>query len=91
MLIITLFLQLWFSITFLRITKDKDELVINPITGKLDTVRTFNPDRIVVAQRNSAGRILKTVEVYNSKEVIKILEFWYQECEKSATCSYQPI
>lgn len=50
--------------------KDKDELVINPITGKLDTVRTFNPDRIVVAQRNSAGRVFKTVEVYNSKEII---------------------
>lgn len=40
--------------------KDKEELVYNPITGKLDVVKTFNPDRIVTAQRNAAGQTFMT-------------------------------
>lgn len=39
---------------------DKYEIVLNPVTGKLETVRVFNPDRIVTAQRNSAGRVFNT-------------------------------
>lgn len=35
--------------------KDHDLLVVNPVTGKLDTIRKFNPDRIITAQLNSAG------------------------------------
>lgn len=35
--------------------KDKEELVLNPVTGQLDLVVKFNPDRIIVAERNSAG------------------------------------
>ena len=38
--------------------KDKDELVLNPITGKLDTVRKFNENRIVTHERNLAGNTL---------------------------------
>lgn len=41
---------------------DREELSLNPITGKLDLVRQFNPDRIIVAERNSAGHILKTFD-----------------------------
>jgi hypothetical protein len=40
--------------------RDKEELVLNPITGQLDVVRNFNSDRIVTAQRNSAGHIFHT-------------------------------
>jgi hypothetical protein len=35
--------------------KDKDEMVLNPITGKLDTVRIFNPNRILTHKLNAAG------------------------------------
>ena len=35
--------------------KDKEELVLNPVTGKVDVVIKFNPDRIIIAERNSAG------------------------------------
>lgn len=43
--------------------KDKEELVLNPITGKLDIVKTFNPDRIITAQRNAAGQKFMTWDV----------------------------
>lgn len=42
---------------------DKEELVLNPLTGKLDMVRIFNPNRIVTAQRNSAGHKVATFDV----------------------------
>lgn len=42
---------------------DKEELVVNPVTGKLDMVRIFDPNRIITAQRNSAGHILRTYDV----------------------------
>lgn len=42
---------------------DRDELVLNPITGKLDMVRIFNPDRIVTCERNSAGHKFQTFDV----------------------------
>lgn len=35
--------------------RDKDELILNPVTGKLDMIRKFNPDRIVVSEYNAAG------------------------------------
>lgn len=38
--------------------KDKDSLVLNPVTGKLDMVRSFNVDRILTADKNSAGNAL---------------------------------
>jgi hypothetical protein len=40
--------------------KDKEELVLNPVTGQLEVVKSFNPDRIVTAQRNSAGHVFHT-------------------------------
>lgn len=42
---------------------DREELSLNPITGKLDLVRQFNPDRIVTAKRNSAGHKFQTFDV----------------------------
>jgi hypothetical protein len=36
--------------------KDKTQLVINPVTGKLDMVRIFNPNRIVASQFNGLGQ-----------------------------------
>ncbi len=41
---------------------DKEELVINPTTGKLDVVRIFNPDRILTHERNAAGTKLMTYD-----------------------------
>jgi hypothetical protein len=41
---------------------DREELSLNPIYGKLDLVRQFNPDRIITAERNSAGHLLKTFD-----------------------------
>jgi hypothetical protein len=35
--------------------KDKQLLLVNPVTGKLDLVVKFNPDRIVTSQLNTAG------------------------------------
>lgn len=35
--------------------KDKEELVLNPITGQLDLIRKFNPDRIITSEYNAAG------------------------------------
>lgn len=45
-----------------RRPKDKEELVLNPITGKLDMVRKFDPDRIVTNSRNAAGSLLMTYD-----------------------------
>jgi hypothetical protein len=42
---------------------DREELSLNPITKKLDLVRQFNPDRIVTANRNSAGHKFQTYDV----------------------------
>ena len=42
--------------------KDKEELLINPITKKLDLVIKFNPDRILTAERNSAGSLFHTYD-----------------------------
>lgn len=36
--------------------KDKQILIINPVTGQLTPAIKFNPDRIVTAQLNSAGQ-----------------------------------
>lgn len=45
---------------------DRDELILNPITGELDMVRTFDPNRIVTANRNSAGHKFSTYDVQTS-------------------------
>lgn len=42
---------------------DREELVLNPITGKLDVVTQFNPNRIVTCERNSAGHKFQTYDV----------------------------
>ena len=42
---------------------DREELVLNPVTGELDVVRIFDPNRIVTAQRNSAGHKFQTYDV----------------------------
>lgn len=41
---------------------DREELVLNPVTGKLDVVSQFNPNRIVTAERNSAGHKFVTYD-----------------------------
>ena len=41
---------------------DKDELILNPITGKLDLIRIFNVDRIITCQRNSLGHSFKVYD-----------------------------
>ena len=38
--------------------KDQDILVLNPVTGQLDTVRKFNPNRIVTHKLNQSGNPL---------------------------------
>jgi len=35
--------------------RDKDELILNPVTGELDMIRKFNPDRLITSSLNSAG------------------------------------
>ncbi len=45
-----------------KVVKDKTAIDFNPITGKLDLVRKFNPDRIVTNERNAAGTLLMTYD-----------------------------
>lgn len=42
--------------------KDKETILFNPITGKLDMALKFNPNRIVTNERNSAGTLLMTYD-----------------------------
>ena len=42
---------------------DREELVLNPVTGDLDLVRIFNADRIVTAERNSSGHKFHTFDI----------------------------
>ncbi len=42
--------------------KDKETILFNPITGKLDLALKFNPDRIVTNERNAAGTMLMTYD-----------------------------
>jgi hypothetical protein len=44
--------------------KDKQELVLNPITGKLDMVQIFNENRIVTHSNFSTGNQL---QIYDPK------------------------
>lgn len=46
--------------------KDKDELVLNPITGQLDMIRKFNPDRIITHQFNDTGGPLTVTDQQNN-------------------------
>jgi hypothetical protein len=48
---------------FNKTVKDKETILFNPITGKLDMALKFNPDRIVTNERNSAGTMLMTYEM----------------------------
>jgi len=43
--------------------RDKDEAIINPFTGQLDFVRTFNPDRIISHTHSASGE-----EFFDSSE-----------------------
>ena len=43
--------------------KDKETVLFNPITGKLDMALKFNPDRIVTHELNAAGSQLMTYDV----------------------------
>ena len=45
-----------------KLIKDKEVILLNPITGKLDMALKFNPDRIVTAERNSAGTLNMTYD-----------------------------
>jgi len=45
-----------------KTVKDKETILFNPITGKLDMALKFNADRIVTNERNSAGTLLMTYE-----------------------------
>lgn len=42
--------------------KDKQELVFNPVSGELDTVLKFNPDRILTHDKNAAGNPIVTFD-----------------------------
>jgi len=48
---------------------DDDELVLNPITKKLDMVRNFNADRIVTATLNQAGQPRMTFDVASNSQI----------------------
>ena len=43
--------------------KDKDIEVFNPLSGKFDTVRKFNPDRLISHQLNPAGNPLMEYDI----------------------------
>lgn len=45
-----------------KTVKDKETILFNPITGKLDLALKFNADRIVTNERNSAGHLLMTYD-----------------------------
>lgn len=47
---------------FDKTVKDKETVLFNPITGKLDMSLKFNPDRIVTNERNAAGTLLMTYD-----------------------------
>ena len=47
---------------FDKTVKDKETILFNPITGKLDMALKFNPDRIVTNERNAAGTLLMTYD-----------------------------
>jgi hypothetical protein len=42
--------------------KDKLKVEFNPITGKFDLVRVFNPNRIITHENNAAGYPLMTYD-----------------------------
>ena len=43
--------------------RDREELILNPVTGKLDMVRSFNVDRIVTSGYNAAGTPRVTYDI----------------------------
>ncbi len=53
-----------------KTVKDKETLLFNPITGKLDMSLKFNPDRIVTNERNSAGTLLMTYEPASKTHIL---------------------
>ena len=40
----------------MSVPQDKQKFLFNPVTGQLDLVLQFNPDRILTASLNSAGQ-----------------------------------
>lgn len=46
-------------------TRDKDSLILNPITGELDFVRIFNENRIIVSEYNAAGSRRMTYDAFS--------------------------
>ena len=50
-------------------TRDKDSLVLNPITGELDFVRIFNENRIVTSEYNAAGSRRMTYDSFSGTHV----------------------
>lgn len=45
-----------------KTVKDKETILFNPITGKLDMALKFNPDRVITNERNAAGTMLTTYD-----------------------------
>jgi hypothetical protein len=43
--------------------KDKLKFELNPITGELDLVKEFNPDRIITHENNQLGNRLVTYDM----------------------------
>lgn len=52
-----------------KVVKDKNAIDFNPITGKFDLVRKFNPDRIVTNERNAAGTPLMTYDPASGQHI----------------------
>lgn len=46
-----------------KTVKDKETILFNPITGKLDMALKFNPDRIVTNERTATGSLLMTYDM----------------------------
>lgn len=50
--------------------KDKETILFNPITGKLDMALKFNPDRIVTHERSSTGYMLMNYDPASGTHIL---------------------
>ena len=50
-------------------TKDKLKFELNPITGELDLVKEFNPNRIITHSLNAAGGPLMTYNAASGQHI----------------------
>jgi len=48
---------------------DREEFSLNPITGQLDLVRIFDPNRIITHERNAAGSLLSTYDSFSGTQI----------------------